>query len=169
MNKTKRKALLDTNVWLNYYAGRADGESSKIAIKKLVAANWEIYACATSTKDVYYLLRVYLKSQYNKNGVQGFKQSQINAIDEVAWKSIEHMMAIAKLVSVEPSDCKRALQLRETHSDYEDNLIIASAESINADLLITSDKTLLKHAPIKTTTPAQICKELEEEQLISTP
>ena len=146
MNTKTLKLLIDTNVWIDYYTGRdtEDSQSSRL-VKKLLCSKHDVLASALSTKDLFYLLQAYLKLAYRKQHGEAPSSDQALAMNEVSWKCTEHMIAAAKLVSVETAECRRALELREYSNDYEDSVIVACAESCGADYIVTNDKSL--HAP----------------------
>lgn len=163
MNKFSKKVLLDTNIWVDYYLGRPSGEASRKAMKLLLLSDWQVSAAVVSTQDTFYLIKAYLKNETRKAGQQEITDSQGSSIDEIAWKSLEHMASVAHLVGADVAECKRAIKLRSLHFDYEDNLIVASAEAAGIDLLITRDKKLQKNSPIKTLSPEALCDELEKD------
>ena len=143
VNTRTLKILIDTNIWLDYYTGReeASGYSSKL-MKELLCSKHDVLASSLSTKDVYYLLQVYLKLAHRKQYKNAPVLEQVLAIQEAAWKSVQHMIEVSKVAAIDSAECKRALELRKTCNDYEDNLIVACAESFDADYLVTNDKSL---------------------------
>ena len=54
-----------------------------------------------------------------------------------------------------------ASKLRDEHSGFEDNLIVAACRRIDADYLVTHDERLMRHAPVATATPGCLAKLLE--------
>lgn len=41
-----------------------------------------------------------------------------------------------------------ARKYQRTHEDFEDCLVLAAAQRVKADFLVTSDEALLHHAPV---------------------
>lgn len=161
MNSRVLKVLVDTNIWIDYYTGRdgASGHSSML-IKELLCSKHQVLVSALTTKDVFYLLQVYLKLAHRKQYNSNPSTKQALAIREVAWKSLQHMVEAVEVLAVDTAECNRALVLREIHGDYEDNLQVACAESNGVDYLVTNNKSL--HAPetVAVASPSQLYSEL---------
>jgi len=157
MNTNTLKVLVDTNVWVDYYTGRDvdHGHSSKL-IKKLLCSKHSVLASSLSTKDLFYLLQAYLKTAHRSYSGGSFNHIQAAAIQEVAWKSTEHLIGAVDIVPVDDIGCRRALSLRETCIDYEDNLVVACAESCGADYLVTCDNALRAPKPLSVVSPKQL-------------
>jgi len=163
VNTRALKILVDTNIWIDYYTARdiAHGHSSQL-IKSLLGSKHEVYACTLSTNDLFYLLQVYLKLAHRRQLGDSLSPEQALAIKEVAWKSTEHMIKVAKLIAVDTFECQRALALRETSNDYEDNLIIACALTCGVDYLVTNDESLQASKAVKVIYPDELYARLFE-------
>lgn len=162
MARTKPlKILVDTNIWIDYYTGRdmPSGAASKV-IKELICSEHHVFAASLSVKDVFFLLKAYLKLAYRQEKKEPISEAQALAIGEVAWKSIEHMSRVVEVVSVGVEEHDRALELREVHSDYEDDLILACAEACEANYLLTNDASLRSHSSVTALSAEDLLREL---------
>ena len=50
----------------------------------------------------------------------------------------------------------RAMTYRDLHDDFEDDLLLAAAARVDADYVVTSDRALLRHAPVACLDPADM-------------
>ena len=64
---------------------------------------------------------------------------------------------IAVAAPVSQPECDLAWMLRSTHADLGDNLIIAAAETCNADYVVSYDRAMLEHFSPACVTPEQAC------------
>lgn len=55
------------------------------------------------------------------------------------------MTEIAVAAPLSLPECDLAWMLRGKHGDFEDNLIIAAAETCNADYVVSYDRAMLEH------------------------
>lgn len=69
---------------------------------------------------------------------------------EAAWATVKYIMEVAEVVGSDFMDAALAVKGRSVHDFYEDNLVVAAAMRMNADLLVTSDKMLQKHSTVGT-------------------
>ena len=67
------------------------------------------------------------------------------------------MTEIAAAAPLTLPECDLAWMLRTRHPDLEDNLIIAAAETCNADYVVSYDRDLLEHFSPACITPEQAC------------
>jgi predicted nucleic acid-binding protein len=67
------------------------------------------------------------------------------------------MTEIAVAAPVSPPEFDLAWTLRSRHADLEDNLIIAAAETCNADYVVSYDRAMLEHFSPVCITPEQAC------------
>lgn len=58
------------------------------------------------------------------------------------------MCEIATAVGCDQSDVWLARKRRRLHGDFEDNLVLSAADRAKADLFVTNDEQLLRHAPV---------------------
>lgn len=147
------KLLLDTNVLVDYAEGNPATLQNVMRIfnagaKKRVV----LYVSPLSLKDTFYLVQRCSKRALEQEGVQP-SEGDFLAAQEIAAASIRHILELVVIAPLGHSECMHALSLRSVNSDFEDNLIIASAARVNADYLVSSDKQLRHNAPVACLTP----------------
>ena len=72
-----------------------------------------------------------------------------------AWACLRRLMEIATAAPLSFPECELARMLGKTFSDFEDNLILAAAETAKADYVVTQDRAFLASAPEVCVTPAR--------------
>ncbi len=152
MRETTHRLLLDTNVWISFFLDRGTftDEATEL-VNSCMRNGIELFYTPTTLKDVFYLVPRQLKQVEIESGQQTSPASQQAA----AWgctQGIREMATPAPLTGVE---CDLAGMLRSMNPDLEDNLIVACAETCNADYLVTYDKQLIKAFSPSCITPAQ--------------
>lgn len=137
------RLLFDTNVWLDYFFCRSE---SIEAINKLIASSFDdelvlMYA-PSSAKDLFYLIPRYL-GRLEESG----KECSAASRKAVAWACLEKMMELAVAAPQSFAECELARMLKGAHDDFEDNLIIAAAETAEVDYVVTEDGRLRAAMP----------------------
>lgn len=148
---TRPALLVDTNVWLDVEFGERDGWPTEFLIAARMA-DARMGIAAHSLKDVFYLIQRKIKLDSQRLGGTDSQRSAA-AARIAAWAVVEHILEVAEVVGSDYMDAHLATKHRRVHDDYEDDLIIAAAMRMRADLLVTSDQALIKHAPIAALTP----------------
>ncbi len=140
--------LLDTNVWIDYYVGGRPGhELARTLVEGALDRDATLLFATLSSKDVFYVIASVIKQDWRaKHGT--LTAAQARAAMATAWACLENMDEMATAVGCDQSDVRLARKTRRLHADYDDNLILAAARRAGADLLVTSDEQLLRHAPI---------------------
>lgn len=161
MNPAPSMLLLDTCVWLDNYLGNRPGSA---AARALVTSALErgitlLYAVA-AVKDVHYIVAQTLKRERQARG-EATTEANSLADDRVAWACIENMGEIATAIGADASDVWLAEKYRALHRDIEDNLVVAAAQRAKADILVTDDLDLIRHAPVCAMTPEDTLKLVE--------
>ena len=142
------RLLLDTNVWVDYFHGVGPGVA---AIEEIVSRGLKgkvhlLYA-PTSAKDVFYLISRRLR-QTDARG-----SSSSASFTAAASACVRRMMEVADAAPQSYAECELACLLRSNFDDFEDNLIIAAAETDKADYVVTSDRLFLQALPEACITP----------------
>lgn len=145
--------LLDTCVWLDNYLGSRPGSAwaRKLIVGALERDVLLLYA-VTAVKDLHYIIVQTLKRERRAAGEDVTTQTSL-ADNQTAWACVENMRDIATAVGMDASDVWVAQKYRSIHCDIEDNLVIAAAQRANADVLVTTDLDLIRHAPVVAMTP----------------
>lgn len=141
--------LLDTNIWLDYFL--AEGPHLA-AIERLIELRAEVkitlmYA-PTTAKDLFYLIPRRLR-RIDANGAGNPPSTYAPA----AWACIERLMEIAFASPLSFAECNLARMMRSSFGDFEDNLVVASGETAQADYVVTGDKAMLAAYPECCITP----------------
>ena len=141
------RLLLDTNVWLDYFLGEGP---SLGAINLLIERGFEgsialLYA-PTSAKDLFYLIPRRLRTLDEG-------EAEAATYQPAAWTCIERLMETAVAAPQSLAECELARMMRSACGDFEDNLILAAAETARADYVVTNDRRLLSSAPEACITP----------------
>lgn len=143
-----RRVLLDTNVWLDAFDGaRPRSREASELVELCVARGVDLLYAVESVKDVFYLVGASLKRQARAEG-DGLTEGQLAAISAYASSCVATMDEVATAVGADAADVWLARKYQRIHADLEDCLIMAAATRAGADLLVTSDEALLRHAPV---------------------
>lgn len=141
------KVLLDTNVWLDAFDGtRPRSAEASSLIERCMSRGIDLLYAVESVKDVFYLVGASLKRQTRAEGGH-LTEAQANAISRYATSCVDTMFEVATAVGADASDVWLARKYQRLHPDLEDCLVMAAAKRAEADLLVTSDDALLRHAP----------------------
>ncbi len=140
--------LLDTNVWLDAFDGvRPRSRDANRLIDVCERKGIGLLYAAGSAKDVYYLVGASLKRQAWTVG-KTLTEGQARTISIYATACVSNMAEVATAVGMDVSDIWLAQKYQRIHEDFEDCLVLAAAQRAKADCLVTSDETLLRHAPV---------------------
>ncbi len=153
--------LLDTCVWLDNYLGSRPGSvAAHGLIVEALKRDISLMYAVTTVKDFHYIVAQTLKRERRRAGEEVTEEAA-GADNQAAWACVENMRGIATAVGMDASDVWLAEKYRTLHRDIEDNLVIAAAQRANADILVTDDHELIRHAPVAAMTPEDALKLLE--------
>lgn len=148
MTGKPRAILIDTNVWLDVFdSNRARSAEANKLIDVCMSEDIDMLYAATSSKDLYYLISASLKRQARAAG-EDVTPEHARAISAYASSCVDAMCDIATTVGMDVSDIRIARAYQKLHADYEDTLVYAAAQRSKADLLVSSDKDMVRHAPV---------------------
>ena len=140
--------LLDTNVWVNSQLGASSGhENARKLVTTALDQGIRLGIAPHSLASVFYIIHRYLKRIAASEG-KALDAGTAAAAKEAAWGVVNNIMEYAEVVGSDYSDAHIASLYRKVHDDFEDNLVIAAARRMQADLLVTDDIALVKHAPV---------------------
>ncbi len=131
------KLLVDTNVILDYFEGRAGGEAAKKLFK--LAEDDKQYECLTSTSvtDVLYLVT---KAMVERNKeLPESKRLQRRDIEEQARDNVESFLSIMHILAVSEEHVRNAFKLK--WRDTEDALQYVIAKDNAVDAIITNNRS----------------------------
>ncbi|MBR2835574.1 MAG: PIN domain-containing protein [Coriobacteriales bacterium] len=138
--------LFDTNVWLDYFLNRNDMSQTIVElIAEIDASGCTVATTVSIKKDVFYLVpRELQRIASASNEPLSFNTTQTSAYTEIAWAVLEQMDNLSTIVPLNLREDFFARHLRAQHADYEDDALLATARSIGAQCVVTSDKKLLE-------------------------
>lgn len=121
-----------------------------------------LYVAAISLKDVYYLVTATLRRvQRVDKGV--LSEADSRACNEIAWSCVRQAMDYSIVANTGKNECLDAFVCHSIHGDFEDNLVLASARAVGADVLVTGDEQLALHSPIGAMSPQALANLLMAE------
>ena len=163
MNRDRPIALLDTNVWLDHCLGDRPGSyDSREFLSKALSLEVQLTYAIHSLSDFFYLIQLHLKSQACNKGT--LTESEALAIKTAAWTCVEEVRSIATAIGADESDAWRACKYRTLNNDLEDNFVLAAAERVPVDFLVTNDTKLIRKSTVNAYTPADAILMLEATQ-----
>ena len=150
--------FLDANVWVSYALAQ---EPYAQAIHRLVGLagryNITLAYAPSSLRDVFYMVPRTLR----RDAIAAGTYREGTSFKPAAWDSVKKITEIAVAVPQSLVECELAYSLRNVHSDFEDNLVFAAAETCNADYIVTTDEDFLKHYAPACITPEQAAHLIE--------
>lgn len=136
-------ALLDTNVILDALLERSPWETDAGAIMQAdLDGQFVAYVTATSLTDIFYVTRR-------------------QAGRERAWELVQATLNQLSIISVGGDELEAAVMLEG--NDFEDNLQIACAMSLQLDFIVTRDSSGFTGSPMPVLTPQQLLSRLSED------
>lgn len=150
--------LIDTNVWISYYLGvEREAEEIMRLFMRMDQLGGTLAYAPTTLKDVFYIVSRRVRTQLLSAGEDISNKS----FASVGWACVRNMTEVATAAPLSLPECDLAWMLRTRHGDFEDNLVIAAAETCNADYVVTYDKELLERFAPACITPSQALRLLE--------
>ena len=143
--------LLDTNVWFEYEMGDAPERKSSELVLWAITHDTRLGIAAHSLKDLFCLIERDLK----RRSVNDSPASSGPAARAAAWGALTALRDNVEIIGSDFMDAYLGMKYRGLHDYYEDNLVIAACERMKADVLVTNDQKLIKHAPVLAKTPAE--------------
>jgi predicted nucleic acid-binding protein len=145
--------LVDTNVWIDYFmATEPHGKEVLAFFEAVDQRGGTLLYTPTTLKDVFFLIPRILRREAQAAG-----KPDNTSFAPAAWACVRTMTEIAVAAPVSPPEFDLAWTLRSRHADLEDNLIIAAAETCNADYVVSYDRAMLEHFSPVCITPEQAC------------
>ena len=147
------RILVDTNVWLDRFVPQRPGAAHARRLFARCSRDDILLMYPPHTmQDVFYLVardaEAWIRSQ---KGL--LSDEAAAAANSQAWECACSMSEMATMVSMGQGDLWVALKYRELHNDLEDDLVIAVAQRVGADYLVTSDKQLIAKSLVPALTP----------------
>ena len=137
--------LFDTNVVIDVLQNRSPwNEAGKQLF--LAIANRQIVGCVTAKQiaDIHFLSR------------RSFKGME--KVDEKCRTVISKILALFETLDTLSADCKSALLIE--NGDYEDALMLATAERCNVDCIVTRNRDHFIHSSVECCSPDEMLQKL---------
>lgn len=142
------RILLDTNVVLDVLQKRCpwfdDGKEIFLAV---ATKQIDGFVTAKEIADIHFFSRKQFKGEED--------------IDKKTRKIISGILALFGIVDTLGEDCQNALGLE--NNDYEDAIMITSAQRAGIDLIVTRNTEHFLQSPVPICTPADFVKRLKHE------
>lgn len=143
--------LVDTNIWIYYFmASKPHYKAILSFFETIDRRGGTLLYAPTTLKDVFFLIPRILRREAHANG-----HLEETSFAPVAWACVRAMTEVAVAAPLSLPECNLAWMLRTKHGDLEDNLIIAAAETCNADYVVSYDRDMLEHFSPACITPEQ--------------
>ena len=164
MNREFPIALVDTNVWLDNYLGqRPHAKESRQFIDTARQCGVQLAYAIHALHDFFYIVQIELKRSSPTEGPA--TQSEVLAAREAAWACVESLRGMATAIGADESDAWRACKYRALNNDLEDNFVLAAAERVPVDFLVTNDFDLIQKSTVNAYTPANATLMLQATRL----
>lgn len=148
--------LLDTNILLDLFdAARPGYEAADKLVKYAVENQVPLLVTPLSLKDFYYLQTRALK-RTARGKRKRLSEDAAAAAEEFAWGCVEYLVELASVLSVGLVDVELARSLHRIHRDFEDDLLLATAQRAEVSCLVTSDVKLAAKSPVPTFNAADL-------------
>ena len=153
-------ALVDTNIWLdNYLDQRPHSGESRRFIDLARRNGIQLAYAVHSLHDFFYIMQNELKRSEESDHTTA--EAKALAARETAWACVESLRSIATAIGADESDAWRACKYRALTNDLEDNFVLAAAERVPVDFLVTNDERLIHKSTVNAYTPADAILMLE--------
>ena len=144
--------MIDTCIWANSQLGMNRGhEQARDVIVCARRRGIRLGIAPHSLATVFYTVHRSLRRMGLAAGSLPADESAA-AAKETAWGVVSNIMEYAEVVGADGSDAHIALLHKGAHDDFEDDLVIAAARRMNADLIVTDDLSFVRHSPLPTMT-----------------
>jgi len=141
-----KKLLVDTNVFVDYFAHRGEFEKpAKLLLFGCAMGDYEIWMSSSQVTDLHFVLT---------HGRE--KQSEQEATD-----TIRHLRECVRIAALSESDVDEALEAG--WSDFEDSCVYFVAKRLKAHYIITRNKKDFAQAKIPVLLPEEFLALMEEE------
>ncbi|WEV71940.1 PIN domain-containing protein [Bifidobacterium sp. ESL0790] len=143
-----KNIVFDTNILLDMVMHRSVRESKALRLMSQCADRRLNPMCVSlSLKDVDYIVKVNIKRDF-KDAAEGVERETVRQlVSRIGWTSVESILKVCEVAAVDGRVCEDALTLRSVHPDYEDDLIVAASRQVDADMVVTGDKDMIRHFP----------------------
>lgn len=154
MDTTPLRLLVDTNVWCDLFIPSRPCAATSASLIQQCSGDDVLLVCSShSLQDVVYAIAKDAKA-WARSREDELTETWAHAINTHAWDCVRRIQELGAVASMGPADVWLAEKYQELHPDFEDDLVIAVAQRIKADYLVTNDRQLIAKAPVAALTPA---------------
>ena len=140
--------MLDTCIWVNSQIGTNSGhEAARNLIIAALKQNMVIGIAPHSLANVFYITHRHLRRLDAAEGAE-IPGDSLAAAKETAWGVVNGITEYATVVGTDGSDARVACLYKSVHDDFEDNLVIAAARRMKADLIVSDDRQFVLRSPL---------------------
>ena len=150
--------LLDTNVWVdNYCANHVACRAVRAMLDEAYQQGAVLVYPAGIVKDVFYVLgHEFRRAALANSGSNSLSESEALAVRQAVWGCVDNMCEVATAVGMDEADVWKARKYRSVTGDLEDNMVLAAAERVHANYIVTSDQDLIQHSTVAALTPTDM-------------
>lgn len=141
------RLLVDTNVFVDCFISRESTNISKSFITFCMKNDIELYATSMSIRDIGYVVSRHYHSK--KDGILSQSRTQL---------------MLKKIIDINSDDVINSLY--GDNSDFEDSLIMESAERNMMDLIITNNIKHFRNSKIPACTPQTLMDVYQHKEII---
>lgn len=161
MEAASLRLLVDTNVWLDYFLPNRLNHEVAVSFIQECSGDDVLLVCPPhALQDVYYQVskeaKRWVRTQEGK-----LTETWAHVINAHAWDCVHRIQELGTVAGMGPGDVWLAEKYQDLHPDFEDDLVIAVAQRIKADYLVTNDHTLIAKSPVPTLAPLDMLAELK--------
>lgn len=140
------KILVDTNIWLDYFLARSGHHNpvSTFIAKAYEREDIALYVPSLSLKDLAYQLSSLMKLDAQRAG-KGVTPDIATAAREVSWGCVRNVLEKALVAPIGHTEVLGAFTYKRIHDDFEDDLVLAALDAVDANFLMTHDDALRRH------------------------
>lgn len=147
------RLMVDTNVWIDRFVpGRPKADVAQRFFARCSADDVLLLCPPHAPQDLFFVVQRDAK-QWIRQQKGELTEAWAKAINEHAWEQVHQMLEVGTAAAMGPADIWLAQKYRELHSDFEDDIVIAVAQRVKADYLVTSDKRLIAKSPVAALAP----------------
>lgn len=140
------KILVDTNVWLDYFLARSAHHKavSTFIARAFECENIVLYIPSLSLKDLAYQLASLMKLDARRAG-KDITPDIAAAAREISWSCVRSVLEKALVAPISRTEVLGAFTYKRIHDDFEDDLVLAALDAVDANFLMTHDEALRRH------------------------
>ena len=160
MNVGSLRLLVDTNVWLDWFIpGRARSQVAEEFVIRAIRRGDTLLYPVRILGDIFYMVDRNCR-HYLHEALGQVDDVAARAARTTAWSCVRNMREVATAVGADEADVWLACEYQTLHDDLEDDFVLAAAERVRADYLVTNDRALIQHSTVAALTCEDMLKVL---------